>query len=634
MQGKFRYETRCWSMLSTVLIALFVLSLGTTANAFQLYEKDALTVNLDTTVSLGAKWRVQDRDMDFIHLAHGGTKDSSNGDNGNLNFDTGLISSAAKVTADLEIRSDSFGAFFRGKAFYDWFIMNEDREYVELGDQAEDQAGQDVKLLDAYVWVAHDFGEVPVTLRAGDQVINWGESTFVRNGINAINPIDAGALRVPGSEIREGLLPVGMVWATFAPTINTSIEALYLYQWEQTKPDASGTYFSGNDWATPDGFKVLNEPFPDNMDASVDDTFMAIPRGKSKTADDQGQWGMAFRVYVPALNDTEFGFFYLNYHSRIPVVSSITGTIAGAMTSGAIAGAAQPIMVATGTALAMGAGMNSAIAAGTAAGVAAGAPQAASQQIAGAFVQGGQALATQATKAYSLDAYLRTTNYITEYPEDIQLLGVSFSTQALGWSLRGEVSHRLDVPYQITDTQLLTAAVGAINPKAANNNQIGNYLGQFETSFNGYILSDVTQAQLTLTKKLRPILGTDGGIFAVEAAYNYAHDLPDDIDLKAPNDNLPDDASWGYRARLNVNFFNAIGQINLTPRIAWNHDVHGIGPAPGRSFIKDRKAITFGLKATYQSWVANLSYTNFFGAGVDNSKNDRDFVGLSVKYSF
>ena len=45
--------------------------------------------------------------------------------------------------------------------------------------------------------------------------------------------------------------------------------------------------------------------------------------------------------------------------------------------------------------------------------------------------------------------------------------------------------------------------------------------------------------------------------------------------------------------------------------------------------------MTLGLGASYQStWSADLSYTDFFGAGRYNLVNDRDFLALNIKYSF
>ena len=44
-----------------------------------------------------------------------------------------------------------------------------------------------------------------------------------------------------------------------------------------------------------------------------------------------GQWGITFRYLAESLNNTEFGFYYMNYHSRLPVVSGHTGTRADAL---------------------------------------------------------------------------------------------------------------------------------------------------------------------------------------------------------------------------------------------------------------------------------------------------------------
>ena len=102
-----------------------------------------------------------------------------------------------------------------------------------------------------------------------------------------------------------------------------------------------------------------------------------------------------------------------------------------------------------------------------------------------------------------------------------------------------------------------------------------------------------------------------------------------------PSDAFANQTSWGYRAVAKLDFNNAIGAVTLSPRIAWAHDVEGNSPGPGGNFLEDRKAITYGLGADYQNtWSADLSYTDFFGAGRYNLINDRDFVSFNVKYSF
>src|SRR5690606_22602204 len=46
---------------------------------------------------------------------------------------------------------------------------------------------------------------------------------------------------------------------------------------------------------------------------------------KDQDARDQGQFGVALRWFVPELNDTEFGFYAMNYHMRTPNLSGIAG---------------------------------------------------------------------------------------------------------------------------------------------------------------------------------------------------------------------------------------------------------------------------------------------------------------------
>ena len=73
----------------------------------------------------------------------------------------------------------------------------------------------------------------------------------------------------------------------------------------------------------------------------------------------------------------------------------------------------------------------------------------------------------------------------------------------------------------------------------------------------------------------------------------------------------------------------------LSPRLAWGHDVKGNSPGPGGNFIEDRKALTLGLNFNFQNrWAADISYTDYFGAGRYNLINDRDFIAANFKYSF
>ena len=100
-------------------------------------------------------------------------------------------------------------------------------------------------------------------------------------------------------------------------------------------------------------------------------------------------------------------------------------------------------------------------------------------------------------------------------------------------------------------------------------------------------------------------------------------------------DGFADDFSWGYRMLLRAEYLGAVGAVNLSPQIAFAHDVDGTTPQPLGNFVEGRKAVTLSLAASYlNSLQALVSYTNFFGGGDFNLMKDRDFVSISVSYFF
>ncbi|MDX2479110.1 MAG: DUF1302 domain-containing protein [Desulfuromusa sp.] len=671
----------CLTLLALVLAATFTVP----AFAFQFGSGD-LTGSLDSTLSYGLAWRLDDQDSDLIGIANGGDAYSVNYDDGNLNYDKGdLISNTAKITSEVALQYKNFGLFVRGTAFYDFENEDGDRARTDLSDDALDMVGKDIDLLDAYVSVDFDVAHMPAQIRVGNQVLSWGESTFIQNGINVINPFDVSKFRVAGAELKEGLIPVGMVSASISPTENITFEGFYQYDWQRVKIDAPGTYWSTNDFVGKGGDKVMLGwgEVSDQGTLPAEDTLLGVPRGSNVYADDSGQYGVAMRVYAPGLNDTEFGFYFMNYHSRLPVISSRTGDLSGLTAAGTIS-AVTPTII--GTVLADGGDPTNAIAAATPI-IGAEAATAIAGSTAQAYAASGgdsaTAIATGTTvaTAYGTDAFAKTAEYIIEYPEDIKLYGVSFNTllQKSGVALQGEVSYRTDVPLQLDDIELLLATMepliiaktgGAIDTSSYSQfsdsitpTDIVNNGGE-SIYIQGYERYDVAQAQMTATKLFGPVFGASQFTFVTEVGVTHVYDMPskDEMRLNGPGTPVsgnPDNAdpanpiaahpgieeepvkafadatSWGYRMVAKLDFNNAIGAVTLSPRIAWAQDVIGTTPGPGGNFVDGRKTVTLGLGANYQNqWTADLSYTDYFGADRYNLVNDRDFVAFNVKYSF
>ena len=222
-------------------------------------------VSLETSISAGVAWRTGSRDERLVAIANGGSLYSTNSDDGNLAFDRGdAITSPLKITSDFGISWGDFGLFLRGSAGYNPVL--EDKQFFDPADYGagkerpeserrqkteavRNEVGSYAELLDAYVYANFEVLDRYLTVRAGRQIINWGESTLVQNGLNSLLSLNANRLRSPGFELEEVLIPVGMVWVAMDLFENVSAEGFYQYEWERTEPDASGTFFATNDFA-------------------------------------------------------------------------------------------------------------------------------------------------------------------------------------------------------------------------------------------------------------------------------------------------------------------------------------------------------------------------------------------------
>src|SRR5690349_6072875 len=504
------------------------------AHAWDFQNSDgSFSGSWDTTISYGQAWRIESRDCRLIAIADGGCGRSPNIDDGNLNYDTDMYSRALKVLTELSLNYKGVGAFVRASGLYDDAANTTQR--TPLSDKSEDLVVSYTRLLDACVFAKFDLGKMGAELRLGRQAVSWGESTFIQNGINVINHFDVSALRVPGSELKEAFLPQEMVNFSVQFTDNLSAQAIYITDWNATVPEPAGSYFSNNDFAPTGGSKVVLG-FGSFSDQGVDfrnlggpyiTNFQTVNRLPTEKPSDSGQFGVNLKYFAPEfIGGTEFGLFFLNYHSRLPLISGRTGTQAGV---GNAFGALNAVGAAA-QGLAAGLPINSAIATAAQLGVARSAAAGGNLSLAtatqyatiGANTQLSRGDVTAQASNIATHEYALTSGYFTEYPEDIKLIGLSFNTQ-LQWggiALQGEVAYRQDVPLQFDDVELLFASLTpfeqglatlrgtplpatcpAGNPAAATLTHCGQ-LGGFglNEKVQGWGLYDTWQAQFTATK--------------------------------------------------------------------------------------------------------------------------------------
>ncbi len=558
----------------------------------------------DNTITYGISWRAEEQDPALIGIGNGGTGPAILTDDGNLNFEQGdIFSNIIKGTSELGVDNGQFGFFGRIKYWYDYELENGSRPHgnslnnYEAGAELSDDGFADyakfsgLELLDLFVYGNFDLGDYPLDLRLGRQVVNWGEATFIQ-GINILNPIDVSAFRRPGAEIKEGLLPVALLYGNFGLGAGWSLEAYYQFKWEQTVIDGCGTYFSTVDFAA-QGCNELAAPddgFPDfilqNINNVSKDPFV-------DEASDSGQFGLAVRNYVDKI-DTEFGLYYQRLHSRTPVIN-VRYNFAG-VADGSILGA-NPVPV--------------------------------YYQV--AYPEDIDVWGLSFATNVGVVALSGEVSYKQDHP-----VGINGTTELLGG---------LGVLATQGAACATPAAYGQFGPRACaafiDFATTGDGLAQ------GWDRFDITQAQTTAIYFWDQGLGSDRVTLVGEVAWIGVNDLPSiaempygrnpifgsPINLGGTSDRgFVTSSSWGYRIRAAATYPNAFAGITLTPSVAWSHDVNGTSPTP--FFLDGRKAFSLALGGNYLTkYRASVSYT-WFNGGAANATADRDFFSLTLSMDF
>ena len=664
----------------------------------------------NTTISAGASWRADSPDRDLYSNSAGRLLGLTKGrggsptDSNTLNYFAGdRVSTPFKLVTDLEFKKGSFGALVRAKAWYDQTLED---EKVRLGHQNNDYNGlrggldsafpllpfnpcpgastdvptpygvfptcapgtwtkakmndngyddlqkfSGVYLLDAYVYGSIPIGDSDLQLRLGNQVINWGESVFIQ-GINQVSPIDVATARRPGTELKELFLPVPLAYMNWGFGFG-SFEAFYQFQWEPTVVDSCGSY-----WSPTEGLissKVAGcgsaTTFGNQANAVAGARGFYFQQTKGRDASDSGQFGLAFRFPVTAI-DTEIGLYYQNIHARLPNISVLYGSHPDT----AISSPVLPFPIYR-------------------------------PDVAGGRWWGGAvgptgpvySLITPAAFHRTLAALggtdIEVARAFWEYPDDIEMFGLSAATNLFGWSVSAELSYQKDTPVQINGNDLLQASLAGIGPMGADA-RAGALKGA-DTYVAGYDRFDKTQFQVNTVKTYSNILGAQNMLLIGEVGFQW-NNVPDNKkanirygrsfiygaagspDLAAQtgisslaqqnctapaasltnpqpdgckNDGFVTDFAWGYRLRASLDYLNFAGTgVTLTPSVFWAHDVDGFSMDP--QFIEDRQTLGLGLKFTYNKrYVVDLNY-NWFADSAYNALMDRDFYGLSASVTF
>ncbi len=459
-------------------------------------------------------------------LANAPGQGSVNFDDGNLNYDKGDITQMPlKFTHDFRFTWDNYGIFVRGIGIYDHHNYDDFETFspnkitaenagdviitgdsrisnryfdgvyqsggvvreIRNSDEAK-EIGLRYDLLDANFFANVPLDDIrTLTLRIGRQTVNWGQSTVaVVNSVNQAQPVNANALYRLGFGLLEELfVPVNMIRASTEVFAGITMEAYYQLEWQPIEIPTAGSFMSFVDIGTDNQRNVVNLAFggaaddPDFVGAPLDNPLTAIThttlsaqRLPDRDARDSGQYGVSFKYYADNINNgTEFGAYFMNYHSKLPYVSFFSTDLSCARQLGANGLPARnttellnrcPNMPIAGSSLR---GQTNLLL--DAVNLSAQRPGIALTELGlldGNPLSLANLLLPRPGLPESSVVPFDSAQLLIEYPEDLQMFGADFTTTFGDYSFQGEVSYRPDVPLQVA---LVDVAFSAFGPTLA-----------------------------------------------------------------------------------------------------------------------------------------------------------------------
>jgi hypothetical protein len=319
--------------IAAVRRAPFTLTLATAlaygmsdAQAFEVQTGNPdLSLRWDNTLKYSSAWRLKDQSSKLVS-----GQVALNQDDGDRNFDKGLISNRLDVLSELDIGYRELGARFSGAGWFDTEYQkdNDNRDparanqrsvaYDEFTDDTRHLHGGDAELLDAFVYWNGDLADRALSIRLGRHGLIWGESLFFgANGIaGGMAPVDVvKAVSVPNTQFKEITRPVSQLSTTYQLTEALSVGAFYQFEWEETRLPGAGSYFSVSDTLGEGNERlIVGAPFPPFLGGNPASP-AAFFHGNDKEAKSSGQGGLQLRY---SADTVEYGLYAIQYHDKTP----------------------------------------------------------------------------------------------------------------------------------------------------------------------------------------------------------------------------------------------------------------------------------------------------------------------------
>jgi len=595
------------------------------ADGFTLENGDQGQWSLGATA--GSAWRTSSPDSKLYSKPYGGLSGDGNQD-GDLNYGKGApFSTPLTLNGELQMKHDNVGFLLGARVWYD---RTEEQGTVPIG-SANNRFVANSKLSDngfyslskfegATLTNAYVFGTFepvdgkPLTIKLGDQVVNWGESLFIP-GINQFGAFNQAASHQAGTTIKDILVPIPQVSANWGLGGGLSMEAFYQFAWVRNVSDGCGTY-----WSSSDVYNCGNATTPLLGDAignqytqlagspllhGLNFGVSALPEKDPKSS---GQAGLSLHYYVPAIS-TDFGAYFATYNQRSPAlsISKVPSSSPQSLYSGNYTGKL-----------------------GAAAGLA--------------------------------NVLSPLTAYWDYSATDIKVLGLSAATEVGGWSLAGEASYTSGLPVQFNPADMVVGEqLGkAYGPLAGPLYKLAAQPAN--SMIQGFDLHDKTQLQMNTSKVLSQVAGAESLTLVGEIAVQHWSDIGNPNDPSAirygraftygfatgnpalcaklnPNASycaatgFDTSSAWGYRMQAELSYPGVIAGWNLKPRVFWSADVHG--NSGDGTFVENREVLGLALRGDYlNKYYAQISYSTYNHNATYDVMHDRDNIAAVVGINF
>jgi len=292
--------------------------------------------------------------------------------------------------------------------------------------------GPSGEFLDAFVFANFDIGTIPVSIKAGQHTVFWGDSLLLGGAVHGVsyaqNSLDVWkGLATPGAEAKELFRPRGGLTLQAQPHQDLSVAFQWFYNWQAVRYPESGTYLSISDALNfgADSLILGANPFAAAVPGSP--ALLRAWRGgyntrQSVTSGSLGDFGIGAR-WSPDWLDGTLGFYYRNATDIQPQLSVTPGFAAlPAATCNAIGG----IVVAPGACI----------------------------------------INRNVTTVADLTQRGKAGEYNLSYGDNIHIIGVTLAKSIGGVSVGAEVNYRENMPLSSDPVQVLPAPLVPSTPGA------------------------------------------------------------------------------------------------------------------------------------------------------------------------